>query len=203
MLRKIVCFCFFLACSLSSKAQNYGGNYDWRMLGGGPLQIVSLHLGTSINTSTNKTGYSIGASIGWNYLSSFYNLFDKIEHIFDMGIRIKYDFTQDYLQRHSVGAELQFHFPYSTSNIFKNIPQPVSAIIGSGSIFICQDSLLHIIRGYYVEVGIGFAKFFPVNISFMYRWSFFTNPMQPVSTQHVPTQPAPIEKSIHIVFTLF
>lgn len=189
-----IMLCCFAAHSIFIAAQNYGGNYDLRMLGGGPLQVVSLHIGSSSNLSHNNAGYIIGASIGWNYLSSFYGLFRGIDHIFDMGFRVKYDFIQDSLKKHSIGAELQLHFPYSTSNVFRNIPQPISLIIGAGGVFAYGDSIPASINGNYVEVGIGFMKFIPLNINIAYRWSFFPNNQN---------QLLGVEKSIHVIFTIF
>ncbi|STQ85985.1 hypothetical protein LS73_002255 [Helicobacter muridarum] len=192
---RIIILCLCIANSVFTVAKNYGGNYDWRMLGGGPLQVVSLHIGSHSNLSNNgHTGYSIGASIGWNYLSSFYGLFKRIDHVFDMGFRIKYDFIQDSLQKHNVGAELQFHFPYSTSNAFRNIPQPISGIIGAGLVFAYKDSMSSSIRGNYMEIGIGFIKFLPFNMNITYRWSFFPNNQNNLLR---------IEKSLHVIFTIF
>lgn len=159
-------------------AQNYGGNYDWRMLGGGPLQIVSFHVGTNTSMTHNHTGYNLGGSVGWNYLSSFYNTFDGIDHVFDMGVRVKYMFNDSIIKSHLVGAELYFHFPCSTTNLFRHAPQPFSLIVGGGVIFAeslpqAQTSLHAETRGHYIEVGIGLFKYFVINANLLYRMSFF------------------------------
>lgn len=159
-------------------SQNYGGNYDWRMLGGGPLQLVSFHIGTNTSINRNSTGYNIGGSVGWNYLSSFYNAFDGIDHIFDMGVRVKYMFNDSIIKSHLVGTELYFHFPCSTTDLFRHAPQPLSLIIGGGAIFAknntqAQNLSLNETTGYYVEVGVGLFKYFVINANLLYRASFF------------------------------
>lgn len=160
-------------------SQNYGGNYDWRMLGGGPLQLISFHIGTNTSINHNSTRYNLGGSVGWNYLSSFYNTFKGIDHIFDMGIRVKYMFNDSTIKSHLVGAELYFHFPCSTTNLFRYTPQPISFIIGSGAIF-ANNNTIHSqnlstkeVTGYYFETGVGLFKYFVINANLLYRLSFF------------------------------
>ncbi|RDU67522.1 hypothetical protein CQA53_00400 [Helicobacter didelphidarum] len=183
-------------------AQNYGGNYDWRMIGGGPLQLVSFHVGSSTSITHNgDTGYSLGVSVGWNYFSAFYGVFDNIEHVFDMGMRVKYNFNHNVIKSHLVGAELYLHFPYSTTNIFAKFPQPFSLILGGGGIFVYPDSKASRadIHGYYVETGIGIAKFFIVNVNLLYRWSFFPSGV----SQGNAIGLQPIEQSFHVEFAIF
>ncbi len=191
----ILCLLCLPVCLL--KAQNYGGNYDWRMLGGGPLQIVSFHIGTVTSvTHGGQTGYSIGGSIGWNYLSSFYGALRGVDHIFDMGVRVKYNFNDIGQKSHIVGAELYLHFPCSTTNLFRHMPQPLSLIFGGGGIFMYPntESLSSSVNGRYIEVGIGIMKYFVVNVNVLYRWSFFPNNSIGV---------LPLEQSFHIEFAIF
>lgn len=180
-------------------AQNYGGNYDWRMLGGGPLQIVSFHIGTNTSLTHNFTGYNIGGSVGWNYLSSFYGSFNGMDHIFDMGIRVKYMFNDVKIKSHLIGAELYFHFPYSTTNLFRHAPQPISLIIGSGAIFAqslqpTQSLQYEESNGHYFEVGVGLFKYFVINVNLLYRISFF--PQNTLGIQ-------PIEHNFLVEFAIF
>lgn len=190
----VSCICIY---TTSLKAQNYGGNYDWRMLGGGPLQLFSFHFGTSSSINHNKAlGYNVGASIGWNYLSSFYNTMEGIDHIFDIGIRMKYSFSDATIKTHAIGAEIYLHFPCSTTDLFRNAPQPFSLIIGGGSIFVRPEnmSLQQNLNGGYVEVGVGVFKYFPININFLYRWSFFHANSLGID---------PVEQSFHVEFAIF
>lgn len=178
-------------------AQNYGGNYDWRMLGGGPLQIVSFHIGTSTSITHNTTGYNLGWSVGWNYLSSFYNAFDGIDHAFDMGVRVKYMFNDTAIKSHLVGTELYLHFPCSTTNLFRHAPQPISLVLGGGAIF-AQSNAPNIpqgrTNGHYMEVGVGLFKYFVINANLLYRVSFF--PHNPLGFQQV-------EQSFLVEFSIF
>ncbi|WP_233714254.1 hypothetical protein [Helicobacter trogontum] len=181
-------------------SQNYGGNYDWRMLGGGPLQLVSFHIGTSTSINRNFTGYNLGGSVGWNYLSSFYNAFEGVDHIFDMGIRFKYMFNDSAIKSHLIGTELYFHFPCSTTNLFRHAPQPISLVVGGGAIFAehnttrLQNLSLGETTGYYVEVGIGLFKYFVINANLLYRASFFQS-----NTLNIQ----PIEHNLLVEFAIF
>lgn len=180
-------------------AQNYGGNYDWRMLGGGPLQIVSFHIGTNTSITHNSTGYNLGGSVGWNYLSSFYNILNGIDHAFDIGVRAKYMFNDSVIKSHLVGAELYFHFPCSTTNLFRHAPQPFSLVIGGGAIFaqsLPQTQVLPYTeaKGHYVEVGIGLFKYFVINANLLYRISFF--PQNTLGIQ-------PLEHNFLVEFAIF
>lgn len=178
-------------------SQNYGGNYDWRMLGGGPLQIVSFNIGTNTSINHNFTGYNIGWSVGWNYLSSFYDMFNGIDHIFDMGIRIKYMFNDSVIKSHLIGTEIYFHFPCSTTDIFRHIPQPISLIVGSGAIFATtqlQNPSLKEATGYYIEAGVGLFKYFMINANLLYRVSFFQQNALNIN---------PIEHNFVVEFAIF
>lgn len=191
-----LCLMLFIGyLTLAKCAQNYGGNYDWRMLGGGPLQVISFQVGTSSSLSHGgRFNYSIGGSIGWNYLSSFYNLLDSVQHIFDVGLRFKYQFSREPLLSHSIGVETYFHLPFSTTQAFKRVPQPLSLILGAGGTLVRPDKTRPYLGGGYVEVGLGLAKFFPINVNLIYRWSFFEAGKQAVE---------PLEQSLHIDFILF
>lgn len=175
-------------------AQNYGGNYDWRMLTGGPLQLISFHVGTNTSITHNHTGYNIGGSFGWNYLSSFYDALNGIDHIFDIGLRAKYMFYDSVVKSHLVGAELYLHFPCSTTDTFRNVPQPISLVLGSGAIF--ANTMQHAphITGHYIEAGIGLFKYFFVNANLLYRVSFF--PQNAIGLERV-------EQSFVVEFAIF
>ncbi len=181
------------------KAQNYGGNYDWRMLGGGPLQVVSFHIGTTTSFNHNAVGYNIGGSFGWNYLSSFYNLLKGIDHVFDVGVRVKYNFSDIGIKSHLIGTEIYLHFPCSTTNIFRHVPQPLSFIVGGGGIF-AESNIQNIqientkVNGHYIEFGVGILKYFVVNVNLFYRISFF--PQNQINLQ-------PLEQSFHVEFAIF
>lgn len=220
--KKLFCIITFFLLILQNlllenlHAKNYGGNYDWRMIGGGPLQLVSFHIGTDTSiTHSANTGYSIGASVGWNYFSAFYNVLDDVEHTFDVGFRVKYMFNRSAFETHLVGAELYLHFPCATSDTFLNFPQPISLVIGGGGILPYKDSknfsgasnaANNDIRGYYFEFGIGLAKYFIVNVNFLYRVSFF-NADSIKAINNVTFSPQnfnlqPIEHSFHIEFAI-
>ncbi|WP_202391521.1 hypothetical protein [Helicobacter saguini] len=218
-LKKLLYIFIFLTLILQNlQAKNYGGNYDWRMIGGGPLQLVSFHIGLDSSITHNgSTGYSIGASVGWNYFSAFYNVLDNVEHTFDVGFRVKYMFNHSAFETHLVGFETYLHFPCATSDSFLNFPQPVSLIVGGGAIFPYKDSksspnteLLaqqNALNGYYFEFGIGLAKYFIVNVNLLYRVSFFNEDSIKAmnnltfSPQNFNLQP--IEHSFHIEFAIF
>lgn len=189
----------FLLIIQNLYAKNYGGNYDWRMIGGGPLQLVSFHIASDTPINSGASGsYSIGASIGWNYFSALYNMLESVEHNFDMGLRVKYLASFSNVRSTLLGAELYLHFPASNSDIFLNVPQPLSLIMGAGAILPYKDSK---VNGYYLEIGLGVAKFFIINMNLLYRASFFSTD----SINSIGTTPAlkPIEHSFHIEFAIF
>ncbi len=196
-------YAILLLCCIQTHslfAQNYGGNYDWRMLGGGPLQLVSFHIGTNTSITHNHTGYNLGGSFGWNYLSSFYNAFEGIDHVFDMGVRLKYMFNDSIIKSHLVGTEIYFHFPCSTTNLFRHVPQPLSLVIGGGAIFaesmLPQSQILSNEKttGQYIEIGVGLFKYFVINVNLLYRVSFF--PQNTLGIQH-------IEQNFLLEFAIF
>ena len=119
-----------------------------------------------------------------------------VDHIFDMGVRVKYNFNDIGQKSHIVGAELYLHFPCSTTNLFRHMPQPLSLIFGGGGIFMYPntESLSSSVNGRYIEVGIGIMKYFVVNVNVLYRWSFFPNNSIGV---------LPLEQSFHIEFAIF
>ncbi len=196
-MRKRYCLFYFKVCLFIFfpfyllNAQNYGGNYDWRMLGGGPLQIISFHVGTATSINRDSMGYNIGGSFGWNYLSSFYGILNGVDHAFDMGVRVKYNFSDTGVKSHLVGTEIYLHFPYSTTKVFRHAPQPLSLIVGGGGIFTeSRDK----INGSYIEFGVGILKYFVINVNLLYRISFFPQNLSNIQ---------PVEQSFHVEFSIF
>ncbi len=188
--------------------QSYSENLKfWQ---GNLMQVVSLQAAMSINftkqsqlTSKDSViGGGVGVSMGDTYVTT-----DDDRNL-DYGWRIKYLFLDSGFakeQSHLVGGSLYLHpFPHAhytftgaiqthkdCENRNDGYPTPFSFVIGSGANF-TRNSLGSQVGGY-IEMGIAFFKWFPINAEVLYSVSFF--PANHYFIQEVT-------HSINIVFTI-
>lgn len=161
-------------CALDAERESRNNKFgNW-------WQLATFHIGSSIDINTPNGGVmrlNIGGSAGWNYIF----LSDV-----DMGVRLKYLYFDGhaYASTHSLGAMLYIHS--ANNDIF-------SLALGGGVLFTNQGG--QSATGSYMEVGVGYFKFFPVNGDLLYRASFYSasNPLGMSEMVH----------GIQIVFSLF
>lgn len=146
-------------------------------------QVVSFHYGfsTDLNSadsdkvSKDRFGGIIGASVGWNLFADG-ELRPKpsipipfVDWELGLGLRLKYLYMDTYAPTHSVGVVLYVYYPDSLSVVFPLFP----FVFGAGANFSKTGNLEA--NGYYIEVGLGIAKVFPmvVNTDITYRINIY------------------------------
>ena len=165
--------------------------------GGTIMQVLALHgtvggdfLAQSLPSTPNnanatkdsRLNWGIGTSLGLNYMNP------DNERRFDYGWRIAYAYMHTpSIKRssHLIGASIYLHpepNPYhrflgavwthkDCQGLPDGYPTPFSFVLGAGAIL--SSNQYGSAQGGYIQIGIAFFKWFPLNAEIIYRASFY------------------------------
>lgn len=153
-------------------------------------QYISFIAGgnfTMQHTTTRKSndlslGFSIGRSIPVSVDSELYDILDIVDgegfHFNDFNWGLKYKFLRIFKDSQTTtlnGVNLYLAFNELMYMQFDDLylPTPVSFVLGGGVLDTKKEG--KVVRGGYIEAGLGFIKFAPVSIDLMYRFDIHNN----------------------------